>query len=502
MKKFPCIFAAVLALTLISTCSCAKPDGGDDPDKPVVFERYRTDLTIHSELLNRDVLYSILLPSRYEADTTRHYPVIYMLHGVGDNNNSWNGKYLHANDRIKELEKKGLDECIYVFPMGYTTYYCNFSSGSFPYMDMFTQELIPAIDALYRTIPDRQHRCITGYSMGGFGAMVLPEKHPELFLCSAPLSMSFRTDEQYMSESQSGWDNQWGRIFGGQGRSGRERITNYYKSHCPFYQFVPENREALGQVRWFFTCGDDEEQLLIANDTLHTQLRDMDFPHEFRVGDGGHSSSYWMSALNEVLPMFVYYMNGGDKWPGLNIKTPETSDVPFNEDGVYVSQSYAEAGTGTVLYFCHWGLSDAQVNDAVSLFYTRRSGSAYAIVPCDLSKNTLADFVAISESAYPASSRQAFAIGKAGVQVFGLKDIFSCLYLVDAALGDNIFAKDGQNYYFSLPDSGENYRDMSALYRAVKRADLKFEYRVIKGTSDADADKLRAIDAIKEFITY
>ena len=76
-------------------------------------------------------------------------------------------------------------------------------------MDMFVQELVPHVDKSFRTIADRAHRALTGYSMGGFGAMILAEKHPELFSCSAPLSMSFRTDAQYMTESGSGWDGQW-----------------------------------------------------------------------------------------------------------------------------------------------------------------------------------------------------------------------------------------------------------------------------------------------------
>ena len=106
-------------------------------------------------------------------DADRRYPVVYMLHGYGDNHTSWNGNYLHANARIQALEKNGLSEMIYIFPAGYNSYYCNYYNGKYNYMDMFVQELVPHVDKSFRTIADRAHRALTGYSMGGFGAMIV-----------------------------------------------------------------------------------------------------------------------------------------------------------------------------------------------------------------------------------------------------------------------------------------------------------------------------------------
>ena len=132
-------------------------------EQPAAFTRYNKDMVIHSDLLDTDLKYSVYLPAGYEENTAERYPVVYMLHGYGDDNNSWNGDWLHASDKIKTLESSGLRDMIYVYPTGFQGYYVNKYDGSFNYMDMFVREFIPHIDATLRTVADKQHRCITGW---------------------------------------------------------------------------------------------------------------------------------------------------------------------------------------------------------------------------------------------------------------------------------------------------------------------------------------------------
>lgn len=499
MRKFAFIILALLAL--VGSCAC-KPKERELPvDPDPVFQRYCQDLTFESTVLRETVRYSVYLPANYTKDKDKRYSVVYMLHGYGDNNNSWNGKYLHANERINYLEYTGMSEMIYVFPFGKNSYYSDTYDGKYKYMKMFVTELIPLIDKSLRTIPDREHRSITGYSMGGFGAMVLPEKHPELFLCSAPLSMSFRTDAQYMAESQSGWNNQWGCIFGGVGEAGVGRLTQHYKNHCPFYQFTPGNKEALSQVHWFFTCGDDEEQLLIANDSLHVQLRDNGYDHEFRVGDGAHTSTYWMTALTEVLPMFDYYMNkGGKKWDGINREIPDVPSVDFAEDGTLPSASFSDGGTG--VFVAYDGLEETLAKDVMAYIFNKNANAV--ILPCDISRKSLAEWMSLYEGRYSVSDKQALAIGDAGEAVWTVKDKFSRLYLIDTRLGENVIADAGRSYYFATTDNGVNYHDMARLYKSCKKLgkDGNFEYRVIKGYDDLRSNILKSIQTIKPNFIY
>lgn len=492
----------ILSLTcavVVSACGCTPKKPAPTPEEP--FERYTQDLTMHTEILNGTFKYSIFLPESYATDKEKRYPVVYMLHGYGDDNNSWNGNYLHANSAIKSLESAGtIPEMIYVFPAGFKTYYCNYYTGRNNYMDMFIEEFIPFIDATYRTIPDRQHRAITGYSMGGFGAMVLPEKHPEAFICSAPLSMSFRTDWQYLEESQSGWDSQWGKIFGGAGESGNGRLTDYYKQHCPFYQFTPENKEKLSQVRWYFICGDDEENLLYANDTLHVQLRHLGYEHEYRVVDGGHSSSVWMPALNEVLPWFDHCMNGSATWPECSNPSFTKQEVSFREDGTAFSKAYAAEAEGLGVYFFHNGLSEQELKDAMSVFYSINTKYLFVYLPCDLSKKSVGEWIAYYEALYPQKAHAAIGFEGSGATIMANQSSFNTMVFIDTKLGDNISVNPAKKYLFACTDESDCYADYDALYRSCKHGGGEFEYRVINKTGENDI--LKCADKLKTYIPY
>jgi enterochelin esterase-like enzyme len=498
MTKSRTLFVILSLLALVS-CGCDNKRTLPEPDG--TFERYTQDLVMHSDIMGTDIPFSILLPASYVYEKDKTYPVVYMLHGLGDNHNSWNGKYLTANSKIKNMESAGkISEMIYVYPEGFSTYYCNYYTGKYNYMDMFVNELVPYIDANYRTIPDREHRGTIGYSMGGFGAMVLAEKHPEVFSCSAPLSMSFRTDAQYMAESQSGWENQWGKIFGGMGEAGYGRITDYYKQHCPFYQFTPENKESLSKVHWFFTCGDNEEQLLIANDTLHVQLRDLGYPHEFRVGDGGHSSSYWMEALGEVLPYFDHHMNGASAWPEVSWDVYTKQDVAFREDGSAFSIAYTGEEPGTGVYFFHNGMDAQQLKDAMSVFYSTNTKYLFVFLPCDITKKSVSEWIAHYEGLYPQNACVAVGLDGTGAAVMAAQSSFGTLMFVDTALGNDIVADPQKKYFFACTDESTCYADMGALYRSCKRNGAEFEYRVINATGQADI--LRCLNKLKSYIPF
>lgn len=498
MTKSKTIF---VILSLLALVSCGCDNKRTLPETDGTFERYTQDLVMHSEIMGTDIMYSVLLPASYVAEKDRKYPVVFMLHGLGDTHNSWNGKYLTANQKIKSLEASGkISDMIYVFPEGFSTYYCNYYTGKYNYMDMFIDEFVPHVDANYRTIPDREHRSISGYSMGGFGAMVLAEKHPETFLCSAPLSMSFRTDQQYMAESQSGWDGQWGKIFGGVGQPGYGRITDYYKQHCPFYQFTQENKATLSKVNWFFTCGDDEEQLLIANDTLHVQLRSLGYEHEFRVGNGGHSSSYWMDALGEVLPYFDHHMNGGTAWPESSWETYALQDVTFDGNGAAPSKAYTSSEPGTGVYFFHNGMDPQQLKDVMSALYSTNTKFLFVFLPCDLTKKSVAEWITYYEGVYPQNSRFAVSFNNSGETVLANEASFSTMIFIDTALGKDIKANPEKKYLFACTDNSDCYADMGALYRSCKRNGADFEYRVINATNDSDI--LRCANKLKTYIPF
>lgn len=510
MTRFSKMSAAV-ATALLLGCACARGGADLPPVDPGAFQRYSQDNVLQSEILGREVLYTIYFPKDYQTEREKRYSVVYMLHGYGDNNNSWNGNYLHANAQIDKLTAQGMSEMIYVFPQGFNSYYCNRYDGSFDYMDMFVEELMPLIDRSLRTIPDREHRAITGYSMGGFGAMALAEKHPELFSACAPLSMSVRTDTQYMEESQNGWNDQWGKIFGGVNQGGRGRITEYYRQHCPLHYCNGNTRESLNTVRWYFICGDNEANLLFANDSLHCVLRNHGIAHEYRVVDGGHSSTVWNPALEEVLPLFDYYMNGNAALWSPDGKKVSWSAAETADDGTLASSAYKENGTGTAVYVAHSGLSDKAVKVALAEIIRPTAKAGHILLPCDLSVKSLDQWMSDWDAVYPHDKKMALAIGEAGQAVMQAPSgSFDKTFFINAETGETPQVTSGQKIYFAATENFPYYRDIFALYCASKRNGAEFEYRVSNSSAfdweasprDEDGFISEIVIAIKSITNY
>lgn len=285
MRKFVTIFFC------ISFC-CGQSRG----QELRIFE----SLAMYSKILKQEVKYSLLLPEGYNKSVKR-YPVVYMLHGLGDDESSWleYGEITQIAD--KAVKDKEIIPLIYVMPQGFRTYYVNDSAGTFLYQDMFVKELVPFIDSMYKTIPNKKNRATVGYSMGGFGALVLPLKHPELFTVCVPMSISIRTDSQYMTEESKGWNEQWGRLFGGIGLTGEARLTEYYKRNSPLPMIELQDKDQWKDLQIYIDNGDDEQTLSYSNEVLHQQLLAKGIRHEFRVRNGGHEFSFWRESLTNGL---------------------------------------------------------------------------------------------------------------------------------------------------------------------------------------------------------
>jgi enterochelin esterase-like enzyme len=126
-------------------------------------------------------------------------------------------------------------------------------------------------------------------------------KHPELFWISVPLSISVRTDAQYMTEDARGWDEQWGRLFGEPGLKDSARITDYYRQNSPFHILDQIQAGIFKNLRIYMDNGDKEQTLCRSNEELHILMQKKNIPHEYRVRNGGHSFEYWCSALPNAL---------------------------------------------------------------------------------------------------------------------------------------------------------------------------------------------------------
>ena len=123
--------------------------------------------------------YLVYLPPSYETETARRYPVIYWLHGGFGNarQGAWAVEHLDRGIRAGLVP-----EAIVVLPQALPVgWYVNSKDGKRPIEDVIIKDLIPHVDATYRTIDRRESRGIEGMSMGGYGALHLGMKYPALF---------------------------------------------------------------------------------------------------------------------------------------------------------------------------------------------------------------------------------------------------------------------------------------------------------------------------------
>lgn len=133
-----------------------------------------------SALLNADVTYHVYLPASYGEDTDRSYPVVYWLHGSGGYPP---GVLEMLSSRFHSAMQNGrMPPTIIVFPDGFAgTMWANAADGSMPVEDMLVTELVPHIDASFRTRPSPSGRLLEGASMGGYGAARLGLLYPHIF---------------------------------------------------------------------------------------------------------------------------------------------------------------------------------------------------------------------------------------------------------------------------------------------------------------------------------
>jgi enterochelin esterase-like enzyme len=251
------------------------------------------NLSMKSEILDMERKYAVYLPPDYET-SERSYPVLYLLHGGGDDQSGWVqfGEVLHITD--KTIKNGTATAMIIVMPDANTGQrgYTNDVSGNWRYEDFFFEEFMPFIEGKYRIRTEKRYRAVAGLSMGGGGTFYFALHRPDLFSAACPLSAStgpLNRDEvkNYMQRR-------------GMPDASEAKMNEWYEKYSvtEMVENLPE--EELKAVRWYIDCGDDDF-LFEGNALVHIALKKRNIPHEYRVRDGAHNWTYWRESLPEVL---------------------------------------------------------------------------------------------------------------------------------------------------------------------------------------------------------
>jgi len=235
-----------------------------------------------STVMRKEIKAVVVTPEAYQQG--KALPVVYLLHG-------YSGSYKDWSVRVPELAQLAdQHQVLIVCPDGGfgSWYWDSPVDSNSQYETYVCSELVPWIDARYKTIASPKGRGITGLSMGGHGGMYLALRHPDLFGVGG--SMSGGVD---IRPFPNNWDmaKKMGRYADFPARWESNTVINLLHLYQPSSQ------------SFIIDCG-TEDFFYAVNERLHQEMLYRKIPHDYIVRPGAHNWEYWQKAL----PYQLLYM--------------------------------------------------------------------------------------------------------------------------------------------------------------------------------------------------
>jgi putative tributyrin esterase len=271
--------SAILAAALLLSVGCSRKEPEPPPGHPRLTPNVvLRDVTFHSAALKRDMPYRVVLPASIAPG--QRLPVVYLLHGGGGDFRDWT----NYSDVARFAESGRL----LVMPEGESSYYTNaVDPPQDRYEDYIVDDLIADVESRFPAATGRSNRAIAGVSMGGFGAVKIALRHPELFAFVGGLSSAIDVPRRAFVFKRFHQSRHYSAIFGPSGSQTR-------RDNDPFVLARTTNPESAPY--FFVTCG-EQEGLLPSNREFATLLAQRHFRHEFHTVPGGHDWNQWNAWL-------------------------------------------------------------------------------------------------------------------------------------------------------------------------------------------------------------
>lgn len=269
----------------------------------VAQQKGRVEYTeFESASLGQRVRCAISLPASYDQKKTQRYPVVIFLHGLNNDERSWEAEGLQA--RLEGLRAAGkVGDFIVAMPFGANSFYLNAKGGA-RYEDAVVSDFLPFVDKNYRTLAKPSARLIEGLSMGGYGALLIAFKHPELFVGVAAHSAAlFEELPQPPSDpSNRGAGFRYllaTRLFG------TPPDAEYFQANNPL-QLARANAAKIKALKIYFDVGEqDRYGFQAGNQKLDAALTESGVRHEFHLVAGNHGWSF-LNERSEPALTFVW----------------------------------------------------------------------------------------------------------------------------------------------------------------------------------------------------
>jgi diacylglycerol O-acyltransferase / trehalose O-mycolyltransferase len=239
----------------------------------------------------------VLLPAGYARDPARRYPVLYLLHGADSDETSW------TRFGAAEATTAGAPLIVVMPDGGRQGWYTNWYRGSRPVRPLWETyhvgELVPWVDAHFRTVASRRGRAIAGLSMGGYGALTYAARHPDVYAAAASFSGALEIGSEAALGPRAENAARW-RAHLPIALASRLRPLALVELRTGDGRAGPLDRP--GTARDCGAC-DLERFLHPENVRMHERLARLGIRHVWDdYGPGTHDWPYWRRDLRRTLP--------------------------------------------------------------------------------------------------------------------------------------------------------------------------------------------------------
>jgi len=259
--------------------------------------------TFRSRVAGTEVSYHVYVPEAYDTLTERRFPVLYYLHG---HRGGLDGFAFLAHHFDSGIRSGAIPPMLVVFPNGmYEGMWCDWKSGKGPIETVVITELIPHIDATYRTIASRDGRIIEGFSMGGYGAARLGFKYPTLFrgvsiLAGGPLQHVLEEFPPRVSPQTRA------RVM----RNVYGNDMEYFKALSP-WELAQSNAAALSEGTLVRVQIGEQDEMLAVTRQFVAHLTGLCIPHSFEIVPGvGHQPGRFLQIQAGNDDYWAFYRRG------------------------------------------------------------------------------------------------------------------------------------------------------------------------------------------------
>jgi len=284
-----CFTRTLLLLALAVLSGCNRRNDPSPPDHPRLTPRVMLyDVTFRSAALGRDMQYRVISPAQPSSE---RLPVAYLLHGSGGGFRDWS----NYSD-VAQFAESGL---LLVMPEGEFSYYTNaVDPPQDRFEDYIVRDLISDVENRFPAATGRKNRAIVGVSMGGFGAVKIALRHPDLFMFAAGISSAMDVPRRPFSWKRLQQSRHYNAIFGPSGSATRH-------DNDPFV--LARTADPTAAPFFFLTCG-EQEGLLPPNSEFADLLAQRRFRFEFHTVHGGHDWNQWNAWLPAVFRNLAAHM--------------------------------------------------------------------------------------------------------------------------------------------------------------------------------------------------